>query len=277
MNQNLSTQLLENLPALCNMVRRIAIDAGEITLKYFDTGDLSHIDHKADGSPVSLADREAEAFIQLSLEQIMPDVPIIGEEAKALGQMPDISGHDYFWLLDPLDGTKEFISGNTDFTVNIALIKGNAPVMGVVYLPATGILYAGHAQGSAIKWNDETGEDKPISVRQPPNEGLTVVASRHHGDVKQMDDFLADFKVRKILQRGSSMKICAIAEGKADLYPRLGPTCEWDTAAAHAVLNAAGGCLTQIDGTEFTYGHVERELLNPEFVAASVNWFESDD
>lgn len=275
----LSSKLLASLPALCNIVRRIALEAGEITLDYFDGGakaDLS-IDQKSDGSPVTLADRETEAFIVAKLQELTPDVPVVGEEMVAAGHMPDISGARYFWLVDALDGTKEFIAGNEDFTVNIALIEHGKPVMGVVYLPATGILYAGHEAGSAIKWNDDARSEKPVSVRKPPADGLIVMCSRHHNDEARLDAFLADFKIKRRIARGSSMKICAIAEGKADLYPRLGPTCEWDIAAAHAVLNAAGGVLTGLDGEEFTYGHAERAMLNPEFVAASVNWFESDE
>lgn len=275
MSESLSAKLLQNLPALCNMVRRIAREAGDITLKYYDQGDLN-VQTKGDGSPVSLADQEAEAYIEQELAKITPDVPMVGEEAKEAGKKPDLSQSDYFWLVDPLDGTKEFIQGGEDFTVNIALIHKDTPVMGVVYLPVTGALYAGHAPGSAVKWSDETDQDKPISVRPPPAEGLTVVASRSHGDNERMEKLLESFKIKKILRRGSSMKICAIAEGKADLYPRLGPTCEWDTAAAHAVLNAAGGCLVQTDGSPFTYGHLERDMLNPEFIAASENWFLED-
>jgi len=275
----LSAKLLGSLPALCNMVRRIALEAGEITLDYFDGGpksDLS-VHHKVDGSPVTLADQEAEAFIVSKLRGITPDVPIVGEEMVAAGQMPDISGSPYFWLVDALDGTKEFIAGNEDFTVNIALIREGKPVLGVVYLPASGILYAGHEEGGAIKWNDELKSEKPIEVRLPPKDGLVVMCSRNHSNEAKLDAFLVDFKIKKRIARGSSMKICAIAEGKADLYPRLGPTCEWDIAAAHAILNASGGTITDINGQDFTYGHTDRAMLNPEFVAASVNWFEEDE
>ena len=280
MPSNLSDKLLNNLPALCNMVRRIAIDAGEITLDYFDggpkAGEPGLVQEKGDGSPVTLADQEAERFIQRKLAELVPDVPMVGEESKAAGDMPDLTGHDYFWLVDPLDGTKEFINGSNDFTVNIGLIHKDEPVMGVVYMPATGVLYAGHGLGTAIRWSDESQsrQDRSIIARPPPAEGLTIMGSRSHGNNERMQDFLSGFKVKKIVPRGSSLKICAIAEGKADMYPRLGPTCEWDTAAAHAVLNAAGGVLTGLNGEPFTYGHVDRDMLNPEFVAASVNWFE---
>ncbi|MBG78577.1 MAG: 3'(2'),5'-bisphosphate nucleotidase [Alphaproteobacteria bacterium] len=276
MGHPLSAKLLANLPALCNMVRRIAVQAGDITLDYYEMGNLN-VETKGDGSPVSLADQKAEEYIAKELASITPDIPMVGEESKEAGKMPNLSQGEYFWLVDPLDGTKEFIQGGSDFTVNIALIKGDTPVMGVVFVPVTGVLYAGHAAGSAIRWSEETDQDKSIHVRSAPKNGLTVVASKSHGDNERMEKLLESFKINKLMRRGSSLKICAIAEGKADLYPRLGPTCEWDTAAAHAVLNAAGGCLVQTDGTAFTYGHTERDMLNPEFIAASENWFLEDD
>ena len=269
---DLTEQLLNNLPALSNMVRRVAVDAGDIILKYFDLPDHGQIEDKDDGSPVTLADREAEAFIMMSLQAFMPDIPVIGEESVALGQIPKIASSEYFWLVDPLDGTKEFIAGNDEFTVNIALIKDNRTVLGVVYAPATGILYAGHGEGTAIRWSQDTDKDKSVRVRPAPDEGLTIVASRNHGNDEKLNTLLESFKVKKLIQYGSSLKICAIAEGKADMYPRLGPTCEWDTAAAQAVLEAAGGVLTDMDGSSFTYGHKVRDFLNPEFVAASENW-----
>lgn len=273
----LSLKLLNNLPALCNMVRRVAIDAGEITLDYYDGGAKAcGVYMKDDGSPVTLADQEAEAFIGQRLSEITPGVPMVGEEAIAAGRRPDLTGHDYFWLVDALDGTKEFIAGDVDFTVNIALIHKGQPVLGVVYLPATGILYAGCGEGTAIQWSDERhgGGDRSISVRPAPQDGLVVMTSRSHGDESKLQDFLSGFKVKKIIRRGSSLKICTVAEGRADLYPRLGPTCEWDIAAAHAVLSSAGGVLTDLSGIEFTYGHTDRNMLNTEFVAASVNWLE---
>lgn len=267
-------KLLENLGALCNMVRRIAIDAGEITLKYFEDVDAMQVDTKNDDSPVTLADREAEGFIQMSLEQLTPNIPMIGEEAAALGKLPDIQSSEYFWLVDPLDGTKEFVSGGGEFTVNIALIRNHEPVMGVVYVPYQGVLYAGHSVGSAIKWNEETDKEKQISVRPVPKGGMTVVASKSHGSKEKRDEFLEGFKVEKVVKRGSSLKICVIAEGKADMYPRFGPTCEWDTAAGHAVLRAAGGVLTDFDGQNLRYGGFRPRFLNPEFVACSYKWFE---
>ena len=269
-------QLLKNPGALCNMVRRIAIEAGEITLKYFDDIDQGGVEAKADGSPVSLADREAEIFVQAALEQVMPGVLLIGEEAAELGTLPDLESAEYFWLVDPLDGTKEFISGGTDFTVNIALIHKGEPVLGVVYAPATGTGYAGYGPGTALRWSEESGRDKPITVRQPPKQGLTVVASVRHGDQQRLDKFLEDYKIEKVIKRGSSLKICVVAEGKADLYPRFGPTCEWDTAAGDAVLRAAGGFMTDLEGNPLHYGGRDPKFLNPEFIASAFDLFDRD-
>ncbi len=274
-----NNKLFQNLGALMNMVRRVALEAGEITLKYYDDMDAACVQAKDDGSPVSLADQEAEAFIQKALEEITPGVPMIGEERADAGKNPDLAGHEYFWLVDALDGTREFVSGGDDFTVNIALIHKGDPVMGVVYVPVTGDLYAGHifgdGTGKALKWNQDSGKEKSIRVRRPPNEGLTVVASMSHGSAEKLDKFLEGFKVRKVVKRGSSLKICIIAEGKADLYPRFGPTCEWDTAAAHAVLRAAGGFLMDCDGQALRYGGLRERYLNPEFIASSFSWFDA--
>lgn len=267
-------KLLENPEALCNMVRRIAIDAGEVIMKYYDGLEDMQVDTKNDDSPVTLADREAEMFIQMSLEQTTPDIPVVGEEAAALGKVKALGDVEYFWIVDPLDGTKEFVDGRDEFTVNIALIKNGKPILGVVYAPALGEMYAGHGPGTAIKWREETGKDKEISVRPYPKHGMTVVASRSFGDDNKLDKFLDAFKVEKVIKHGSSLKICAIAAGKADIYPRFGPTCEWDTAAGDAVLQAAGGIITDLDGAPLEYGGKRERWLNPEFVACSFAWFD---
>lgn len=268
-------KLLSHPAALCNIVRRIAVEAGEITLNYFESPDLDHaVEQKEDGSPVSMADKEAEVFITKALKDIFSDIPVVGEEAVAGGYRPDLQSETYFWLVDPLDGTREFVRGGEDFTVNIALIHNRHPILGVVYAPATGTLYAGHGEQTAIRWKQDSDTEKPIMIRPPPHKGLTIVSSRSHGNNERLQDFLEHFKIQKLLKKGSSLKICAIAEGKADLYPRFGPTCEWDTAAGHAVLTAAGGFLTDTSGKPLTYGSTDPKLLNPEFVAASFKWWE---
>lgn len=268
-NRPLSNRLLSHLPALCNMVRRVALEAGEVTLRYFDDAGYHGADAKGDGSPVTIADREAEKVIEQALAEITPDVPVVGEEAVSEGHIPDLSAGEYFWMVDPLDGTKEFISGSGDYTVNIALIHKDTPVLGVVFAPVPGELYAGCGPGTAVRWLEDSDKEKEICVRPTPEKGLTVVASKSHGNTEKLDDFLSHYKIEKLIKRGSSLKICAVAAGKADIYPRFGPTCEWDTAAGDAVLRSAGGFLTTTDGRPLVYGKVQDKFLNPEFIAAS--------
>jgi 3'(2'), 5'-bisphosphate nucleotidase len=220
---------------------------------------------------VTLADQEAEKLIEKALKDITPDVTIVGEEAAADGYRPDLSSEDYFWLVDPLDGTKEFISGSGDYTVNIGLIHKNEPVLGVVYAPVHGELYAACGAGTAIKWNEDTETEKSIHVRNAPNKGLTIVSSKSFGSGDKLEKFLQNYKIEKSIKRGSSLKICSVAAGKADMYPRFGPTCEWDTAAAHAVIRGAGGFLSDIQGNELTYGGRDPKFLNPEFIARSAD------
>ncbi len=255
------------------MVRRITVAAGHITLKYHEMVEPHHIDEKGDGSPVTQADHEAEEYIERALRNLTPDIPVIAEEAIGKGNIPDLGAHDYFWLVDPVDATKEFISGGDNYTVNIGLIHKAVPVLGVVYAPALGLLYAGHGE-TAIRWSEDTDKDKSIRVRSAPAAGLTVMSSQNHADDARMDKFLQGFKVGKILKRSSSLKICMVAEGKADMYPRLGPTSQWDTAAGDAVLRAAGGIVTDIEGKPLVYGRRGKGFENPHFVASSFEWFD---
>lgn len=264
------SKILQHLPALCNQVRRVAVEAGKLTLDYFDESGYQGADVKADGSLVTLADQKAEDLITKALKEITSDVLIVGEEAAAEGYRPDLRDEEYFWLVDPLDGTKEFISGSGDYTVNIALIKNHEPVLGVVYAPVHGELYAACGEGTAIRWMEDTDKERPIEVREAPFKGLTIVSSKSHGKGARLDKFLENYMVAKQVQRGSSLKMCVIAAGKADMYPRFGMTCEWDTAAAHAVLNAAGGTITDLEGNELKYGlGTNEKFLNPEFIARS--------
>lgn len=262
------SKLLDHLPALCNMVRRVAYEAGEITLDYFEEGMVQDSDVKGDGSPVTEADRMAEKHISQILKNEFPDIPVVGEEAVASGEVHDLSGSEYFWLVDPLDGTREFIAGSPEFTVNIALIKNNEPVMGVIHAPARGEMYWAHGEGTAMRWLEESGTEKEIRVRKPSRGGLTVITSKNRtGDV--LDEYLAEHKVEKIVRRGSSLKLCAVASGKADLYPGLWQTCEWDTAAGQAILCAAGGEVVTLDGVPLRYGAGNAKFMNPSFVARS--------
>lgn len=236
--------------------------AGEVELHYYHQG--PEVIDKSDGSPVTLADQEAEKIIDKALKELAPDIPVIGEEAVAAGHIPDISGGRFF-LVDPLDGTREFISGGGDFTVNIALLEDFTPIMGLIYAPLTGKLYIG-AESFAFA---SVGNDnlRQITVRPKPAEGLTVVASKRSNDPEALAAFLRGLHVKEQINYSSSLKFCALAAGEADLYPRLGPTSEWDTAAGEAILRAAGGMVTQLDGTPMKYGKKEIKFLNPDFVA----------
>lgn len=239
----------------------VARAAGAIEMKYYHAG--AEVMDKEDGSPVTLADQEAERLIMEKLAAIAPGIPVVGEEAVSAGSIPDISAGRFF-LVDPLDGTREFITGGGDFTVNIALLDNFEPVMGVIYAPVSSVMYFGAAD-QCFRINAEGAEDK-ISVRRPPAEGLHVVASRR-SDPTRLNEFLHGRKVAKTINRSSSLKFCVLAAGEADLYPRLGPTGEWDTAAGEAILKAAGGRVTTIDGGPMVYGGVEKKFLNPHFLA----------
>ncbi len=262
------SKLLSYLPALCNVVRRVAFEAGELTLEHFDEGMHVAADIKSDGSPVTEADRRAEDYITSELKKDFPEIPVVAEEAFSGGETYNIASSEYFWLVDPLDGTREFAVGSPDYTVNIALIKNGQPVLGVIYAPAKSEMYAAHGEGTAVKWLGDTGTEKSIRVRKPLRSGLTIITSKNRGG-EELDQFLAEQKVEKIIRRGSSLKICAVASGKADMYPGFGPTCEWDTAAGHAILQAAGGDIVDFEGNTLVYGRGDRKFINPSFLARS--------
>ncbi|MBT3990610.1 MAG: 3'(2'),5'-bisphosphate nucleotidase CysQ [Rhodospirillaceae bacterium] len=243
---------------LVQKLRDLTIEAGAAILEIYHTD--FEIRSKADSSPVTEADEKAEAIILAGLTELAPDIPAIGEEAYTAGVRPDISG-GVFWLVDALDGTKEFVNKRDEFTVNIALIENGEPIFGIVYAPAIAKSFWGGDFGAYAQ--DADGEQRAISARVPAADGIVVVASRSHRAGEE--EFLADYTVKEIINSGSSLKICLIAAGEADLYPRLGPTSEWDIAAGHAVLSAAGGSITQIDGAPFVYG--KDNIRNPHFLA----------
>jgi 3'(2'), 5'-bisphosphate nucleotidase len=245
-----------------------SIEAGKAEIEIYAGAIKVH--HKQDASPVTAADHAAEAIILEHLRRVAPRIPIIAEEEVAAGRIPKVAAE--FFLVDPLDGTKEFIAKRGDFTVNIALVRDGAPVLGVVYAPANGTLYAGDvAAGRAFRSAQKpdpshVGTREPIRVRKPPTAGLTAVASRSHSN-PQTEDYLARNRVADRVSVGSSLKFCLVAAGEADLYPRLGPTMEWDTAAGHAVLAAAGGKVLTVDGAPLRYG--KPEFRNPSFIATA--------
>lgn len=243
------------LPDVVALARR----AGEVVLEVYAAGPA--VRTKADASPVTEADERAEALIVEGLAALAPEVPIVAEEAACAGRVPDAG--ERFWLVDPLDGTREFVQRNGEFTVNIALVEHGRPVLGVVLVPVTGVLYAG-ARGLGAHREDAAGA-RAIACRLPPPEGLTVLASRSHGDEAALAAFLQGRRVAAVTHAGSSLKFGLLAEGAADLYPRWGRTMEWDTAAGHAVLAAAGGEVLDLAGVPLRYGKPGFE--NPHFVA----------
>jgi 3'(2'), 5'-bisphosphate nucleotidase len=234
--------------------------AGEAILAIYRTD--FEVERKADYSPVTQADLDAEAIILDVLRRLTPEIPVVAEEESSTGGLPDVG--DVFWLVDPLDGTREFMNRNGEFTVNIALIENRHPVLGVVHAPERSLTFTGSVRDGATR---QAGDDpaKKITVRTPPPEGLTVVSSRRHGSASENEKFLNGRTVADRVTCGSSLKFCVVASGEADLYPRFGPTMEWDTAAGHAVLAAAGGCLTTPDGGAFLYR--KPDFRNSNFIA----------
>ena len=238
----------------------IAREAGRAIMAIYETD--FEVRGKADASPVTEADEAAEALIVRRLAALTPEIPVVGEEMVSQGLGPESLGA-CFWLVDPLDGTREFVSRNGEFTVNIALIRDGMPGIGVVHVPALKVTYLAAGPGRALRWRDGR-EPEPIACRPLPAGGAVVVASRSHM-TPETEAWLAGIEVASLAQAGSSLKFCLVAAGEADLYPRLGRTMEWDTAAGHAVLLAAGGSVETLDGRPLSYG--KPGLDNPHFIA----------
>jgi 3'(2'), 5'-bisphosphate nucleotidase len=257
----LESQLLEIMVAA-------AIEAGRAACEVYRSG--FEVQLKQDESPVTAADHASEAIILERLGAAAPTIPVIAEEQVAAGRIPRTDRE--FFLVDPLDGTKEFVQRRGDFTVNIALVREGTPHLGVVYAPAKSQLFAGDvAAHHAFRTGqspdgEQTTARTDIRVRTPPPVGLTVVASRSHLNA-ETDQYLRRLKTANLVSVGSSLKFCLVAAGEADVYPRLGPTMEWDTAAGHAVLAAAGGTVINLDGSPFRYG--KPDFRNPSFIATS--------
>lgn len=237
--------------------------AGQIELKYFH--DEFEVMGKGDGSPVTLADQEAEAYIKEQLLALYPGIPFVGEEDTEAGIVPSISGGT-FWLVDALDGTKQFISKSGEFTVNIGLIVDFKPAMGIIYAPATEELYYG-AEGAAYKREGAEAPVNKIEARVMGDSDWTIFDSRHHTNTEKLKEYFDCSKIKETIKFGGSLKFCKIAEGVADMYPRFWATSEWDTAAGHAILDAAGGSVETPEGGEFTYGKVADKFENGFFIA----------
>lgn len=245
---------------LIEPVCALSREAGAAIMRHFGGAAAAA---KSDGSPVTAADREADAVILAGLRELTPDLPIVTEEEVAEGRVPDISG-GAFWLVDPLDGTRDFLKGTDEFTVNIALMRDFQPVMGVVYAPARRELYAGIVgAGAFFEGPDDIRRD--IRARTPEAQGLVAVCSRSHGRGEAYESHMARLNVRERLHVGSSLKLCMIAAGKADVYLRYGEISEWDTAAGDAVLRAAGGRIETLEGATLGYG--KPNFAHPHFKA----------
>lgn len=247
-----STKQIQYPDAVIN----IAHQAGLLLMRYFHEGYT--LSHKSDKSPVTDADIAANRLITEALAALDPAIPVIAEEDEVMGMHAP-----RFWLVDPLDGTRAFVAGEPEFTVNIGLIDNGAPVFGVIYVPAQGLMYYGAEGQGAFRVRGENAPEK-IHVRKQPAGGLTVVRSKSHPSPRT-EAFLQTITVKELVSGSSSVKFCQVAEGSADIYPRFGRTMEWDTAAGHAILNAAGGRVTTSEGATLIYGKPGFE--NPHFIA----------
>jgi 3'(2'), 5'-bisphosphate nucleotidase len=237
---------------------RIARAAGVVVMRHYEAGCDTRV--KADRSPVTDADEEAEKLILAELAAAFPQVPVVAEEEAAAGRVAQVGSH--FFLVDPVDGTKEFVKRGGEFTVNIGEVVDGQPVSGVVFAPAMGRLFVGAVGEGAFELSDTTV--RAIAARAPETDGLVAVSSRSHPDAKT-DELLKTLTIKGHTNAGSSLKFCLVAAGEADIYPRAGQTMEWDTAAGHAVLRAAGGSVTNWDGTPFLYG--KPDFRNGPFIA----------
>lgn len=241
----------------------IAQRAGAAILDvYCDPGSIE-IKTKGDASPVTNADLKAHRIIKQALEKLTPDWPVLSEEEADI-PYEERQSWDCYWLVDPLDGTKEFIKGNDEFTVNIALIEKGYTIVGIVHIPCAGVSYYAWKDGGAFKQKNDAD---PIAIKScdDPQEPLSIVTSRHHGS-PQLKNLLSHVGEHHLMTYGSALKFCAVAEGKADLYPRFGPTSEWDTAAAQCIVEQAGGAVCDEQGQPFRYNQ-KHSLLNPAFFA----------
>jgi len=259
----MSSSSSDSLPVLARDIEDIAVLAGRKILEIYGSDDFQVV-AKADASPLTAADTAAQEIIVAGLRQRTPEIPILSEESESV-PWSERSTWSRFWLVDPLDGTKEFIKRNGEFTVNIALIERGVPRLGVVHIPAQDTTYVGVAGQGAYKRVGQS-QATPIAPRPAPASGLRISVSRSHPSAA-LAELLAHFQDSETIPLGSSLKLCYLAEGAVDFYPRLGPTSEWDIGAAQAVLEAAGGAVVRTDGTPLRYGTKE-SLLNPHFLAA---------
>jgi 3'(2'), 5'-bisphosphate nucleotidase len=264
-----ASKVTVRMSTILDIFQHAALLAGRPILDTYHAG--AHTRYKADCSPVTEADERAEAVILAELAAACGHIPVVAEESVAAGRVPQLSGQPFI-LVDPLDGTKEFIGGHDDFTVNIALIENGAPVIGFVYAPALQLAYGGGPDGAYKLWIDDSfavSHREKLQARTLDAPQIAVASRSHRSP--ETDSFLDTCGASEIRTVGSSLKFCLIAEGSADLYPRFGRTMEWDTAAGDAVLRAAGGVTVDLEGVPLRYGKIGREneadFANPDFIA----------
>jgi 3'(2'), 5'-bisphosphate nucleotidase len=256
---------------LLSHIETLAVKAGDAILEIYESGDFG-VDHKSDDSPLTKADLASHNVIIAGLKKLTPDTPVLSEESADI-PFEERQTWNKYWLVDPLDGTKEFIKKNGEFTVNIALIEEGKSVLSVVYVPVTNVSYTA-AVGVGV-FKRENGKKSSISVMKNSRFKPTVVGSRSHMS-DEVKDYLERLGQHELVSMGSSLKFCLVAEGKADLYPRLGLTSEWDTAAAQCIVEQAGGCVVTLDNKPLLY-NTKDSLLNPHFMVygdKSRNWTE---
>ena len=252
----------DDYPRLTTAALRLALEAGRTIMAFYRGGTTVEI--KVDRSPVTEADRAADRLIVAGLRAADPGIAVISEESTSAGA---VSADERFWLVDPLDGTREFVARTGEFTVNIALIEDGRPVLGVLHAPVQNETYVADGQGSAVRIVGD-GSPQPISARSVPGGGPAVIASRSHRDA-ETDAYIAGLRPARIESAGSALKFGLLARGAADIYPRFGRTMEWDTAAGQAILAAAGGHVRDLNGRELSYG--KAGFVNPAFVACGAD------
>lgn len=258
------------ITGLLNPIIQLAKHAGEEIMAIYRRGETAAIQTKSDASPLTLADLAAHRIISAGLKELQPAWPILSEE-DAIPAFAERQLWQHYWLIDPLDGTKEFIEQTNDFTVNIALIENHQPILGVVYVPALALCYFASKNGGAFK---QIGEQEPEDIHAANWQGGTarVAASRRHG-LTELQSFLHQLQNFTIVSRGSALKCCLVAEGKADIYPRLSPTSEWDIAAAQCIVEQAGGAIIDTKGVSLRYNNKD-SVENPSFLAVGDNSFD---
>ena len=258
----------QDLDELTTEIQKVSQQAGKSILEIYET-DFT-VENKKDNSPLTAADMAAHNTICEQLSKLTPDIPILSEESSQIN-FDERQSWSQYWLVDPLDGTREFIKRNGEFSVNIALIEGHHSIMGVIHIPVTGISYSASINNGAYKLL-KNGEKSKISVRETNENSITVAGSRSHGN-KQLQTFIDNLSNPEVLSVGSSLKFCLVAEGSADIYPRFGPTSEWDTAAAQAIVEEAGGTVVDTNYNRLGY-NTKESLLNPAFLVIADKQFD---